>query len=486
MNELIEGPISLMYKIVSVMLSVVTSTVSFAATPPPMPQELADYEEYGIFTYYPSVPEALFLEGESIPPNHGLELRKALNELNKVTTIVLDSPGGDVYSALNMAGVIHDRSISTYVPANGNCASACSFMFLAGIDRFSDGKLGVHQFAPTKDRKENRSTTISQAQFTMSDLYAVLSPFEVPDFVIVKMFDTPADNMYYFTNRQLRKINRGEESSILDQVDNLMNIRDKFVVELADYLELEKKKNIQPVVTIKKPVQPSHVIKSDPLLAEIQRLLNLHGCNAGIADGVMGAKTREAMLRFAQATGNNIRVWGTRKQQIEGLKETPYSACIEIKKVTPKPAESQTSTTTKLSPNTSSYAKVSSREKLWGTWQAKQTCGNEVKRMEIRLLGGASQSFENSYTYNLESYSEEIVEVKVKKFLFTETKKEKRLVLIGKGTVTERLNDLVFAITQISSGKNGPSTNGRASINSARNFINAKTENCYYQLNRNN
>jgi len=302
-----------------------------AAGPPPVPPELTDYEEYGIFTYYPTVPEALFLEGEGIPPNHGLELRKALNELTKVTTIVLDSPGGDVYSALNMAGVIHDRSLNTYIPADSNCASACSFMFLAGRDRFSDGKLGVHQFAPAKDRKENSSTSIARAQFTMSDLYAVLSPFDVPDFVIVKMFDTPADEMYYFTNRQLRKINRGMESSVLDQVDKLLGVRDKFVIELAEYLAEQKEEKQLDVTKTEQPTQPipipTPVIKSDQLLAEIQNLLNMHGCAAGNTDGVMGANTRSAMMRFGNATGKNIAVWTDKDQQLAALKEIPFPAC---------------------------------------------------------------------------------------------------------------------------------------------------------------
>lgn len=296
-------------RIITAFVALSIASVLRAENPPTLPDELADHEEYGIFTYYPSIPEALFLEGETIPPNHGIELRKALNELYKVTTIVLDSPGGDVYSALNMAGVIHDRSLNTYIPAVSNCASACSFMFFAGQSRFADGQLGVHQFAPTKDRQESRSTSIAQAQFTMSDLYAVLSPFDVPDFVIVKMFDTPADDMYYFTKRQLGAINKGNETVVLDQVDTLITAKEKFIAEFAAYLETseqqKKQKTVGTEVTTKAPLlapMKPDIPRSDPLLAEIQNLLNKHGCQAGVADGLLGDNTRSALRRFASAS----------------------------------------------------------------------------------------------------------------------------------------------------------------------------------------
>ena len=39
---------------------------------------------------------------------------------------------------------------------DGNCASACSFMFFAGATRNVEGKLGVHQFF-LREEKERKS-----------------------------------------------------------------------------------------------------------------------------------------------------------------------------------------------------------------------------------------------------------------------------------------------------------------------------------------
>jgi len=50
-----------------------------------------------------------------------------------------------------MAEIIYDKGLKNYIPQQGindegNCASACSFMFFGGSTRIADGKLGVHQF----------------------------------------------------------------------------------------------------------------------------------------------------------------------------------------------------------------------------------------------------------------------------------------------------------------------------------------------------
>jgi membrane-bound ClpP family serine protease len=62
-----------------------------------------------------------------------------------VRTIRFDSPGGHVQAALQIADVIHDRGLDTYVPRF--CASACTLAFLAGKHRFlaPTAQLGFHQ-----------------------------------------------------------------------------------------------------------------------------------------------------------------------------------------------------------------------------------------------------------------------------------------------------------------------------------------------------
>lgn len=313
--------------------TLIVSTSFVSAGVPVLPAELDGVEQYGIFRYYPSVPEALYVQGDTIPSNHELELRKALNLLPKVNTIVLDSPGGDVYSALSMAGVINDKSLVTYVPLDGVCASACSFMFLAGANRFASGQLGVHQFAVKDDRKEDRSKSIAQAQFTMSDLYSVLASFDVPDFVIVKMFATPHSEMYYFTDRELDKISKGQEHPLNVSIENLLALRKTWVNELLAYVKSQENKNNQAAVDHageedKVPSSPSKRL-AKPEVAQLQRLLNEHGCKAGPEDGLSGNATRTAIQLFAKSAPATDFATLDTQEKIDVLRATPKPMCIQ-------------------------------------------------------------------------------------------------------------------------------------------------------------
>jgi membrane-bound ClpP family serine protease len=72
----------------------------------------------------------------------------ALAETPTVRFVYLDSPGGHIKAALEVAELIHSHNLDTYV--NRMCASACTIAFLAGHQRFvsETGRLGFHQALP--------------------------------------------------------------------------------------------------------------------------------------------------------------------------------------------------------------------------------------------------------------------------------------------------------------------------------------------------
>ena len=99
---------------------------------------------YGSFIHFDALPNALFFF-KAIEDEDSFEFRKALRN-HEIDTIVLASPGGKVFEGLQMAGIIYDRKITTYIPKLSDCVSACAFMFFAGDLKVASGELGVHQF----------------------------------------------------------------------------------------------------------------------------------------------------------------------------------------------------------------------------------------------------------------------------------------------------------------------------------------------------
>jgi hypothetical protein len=89
--------------------------------------------------------------------------------------VVLNSQGGDVLAALALGGQIRNAGLATAVQAydraaarfvhGGDCASACAFVFIGGVERtVADGaRVGVHQMYPRVRMADD--DTISDMQF---------------------------------------------------------------------------------------------------------------------------------------------------------------------------------------------------------------------------------------------------------------------------------------------------------------------------------
>jgi hypothetical protein len=73
------------------------------------------------------------------------QVNVALAEAPQARVVRLNSPGGHIKAALEIADMIRARNLDTYV--SRMCASACTIAFLAGHQRFATetARLGFHQ-----------------------------------------------------------------------------------------------------------------------------------------------------------------------------------------------------------------------------------------------------------------------------------------------------------------------------------------------------
>lgn len=156
-------------------------------------------ERIGAFVVSDNSQSAILLDGE-IGVGTPLEFRRALALRPNAKVVVLSSGGGLVASALIIADDIHARGLSTVVPSGARCFSACSFIFFAGSERLAEGELGVHQMWSEKPDP-------SGVQSTVSDILEVLTRFDTPTEVFTRMFRTPSEDMYVFTQAELDELN---------------------------------------------------------------------------------------------------------------------------------------------------------------------------------------------------------------------------------------------------------------------------------------
>ena len=131
-------------------------------------------------------------------------------------TVSLNSPGGSVFSALNIARAINSAGLNTSVPKGDECHSACSFIFLAGRERIADGILGVHQISGVDDP--------SLTQSAIGEIYEELVSFNTPSYLVSRMLRTLPEDMYIFTPEELERysINIRDYASQAGQVPQLL------------------------------------------------------------------------------------------------------------------------------------------------------------------------------------------------------------------------------------------------------------------------
>lgn len=112
----------------------------------------------------------------------------------------LDSPGGVVVSAIEMADEISKRKLSTYIAEGDSCASACSLIFFAGHDRLVKGRLGVHQM------DDGGRGTASALQFVLAKQLDAFQRFGIPWPITQKMLTTLPSDMYWIPEHEIAEL----------------------------------------------------------------------------------------------------------------------------------------------------------------------------------------------------------------------------------------------------------------------------------------
>ena len=251
---------------------------------------------YGSFLHTADVPNALFFFND-IEEYDSFELRRALRN-HEIEIVVLGSDGGSVLEGLNMAGIIYDRGITTYVPKlpkDMGCYSACAYMYFGGKTRQADGVLAVHQtgyYGSEADKSQRKVSEVQQnTQFTVSEIIGFLNEFETPPWVYEKMFRSR--DFYEFSKEEKARL-ASRENEIDPQ--NLYAIN-AFINSFFKYLDSldteEKNRNTETVGELS-----DEELKL--VILEIQKLLNAAGCNAGVEDGIWGRRTQAAAILFAK------------------------------------------------------------------------------------------------------------------------------------------------------------------------------------------
>ena len=119
---------------------------------------------------------ALLYISESIVKEDAKAFQDAIDKINterlhvKYDSVIMrDSRGGNVESAKKISRIIRKNKLSTVVPKNRYCNSACLYVFIGGICRMGLGQIGIHRgFSPYDFQ---RRITLDEATKITDKLY---------------------------------------------------------------------------------------------------------------------------------------------------------------------------------------------------------------------------------------------------------------------------------------------------------------------------
>ena len=124
-----------------------------------------------------------------------------------VKTVDLNSPGGSVFDALAISSKIRNFGWTTKVSSGHLCASSCPLVFAGGKKRIAEANsgIGVHQFFSFGEDTRSPSEAISGTQSTTARITRHLEAMKVDPQLWVHALDTPPQQLYYFSQDELKK-----------------------------------------------------------------------------------------------------------------------------------------------------------------------------------------------------------------------------------------------------------------------------------------
>lgn len=160
---------------------------------------------------------SIILKGE-IQPGDSEKLRGVLamapSSSDIFRTLVLNSPGGDVYEAFKLAEIVrlnlletgNARQLSATLQEGFVCASACFLVLVSGAKRIiytaGNGKVGLHRpyLSPSHYENADTRTVAAKQQEAMIKVRQYLTAEGIPQKLIDEMMNRSSKEVFWITH----------------------------------------------------------------------------------------------------------------------------------------------------------------------------------------------------------------------------------------------------------------------------------------------
>ena len=136
------------------------------------------------------------------------DLRKieAALRADRNAIVSFNSPGGNVYKAMDVGRLIRKLNLSTAQPRFQECASACSLAFLGGVQRYADpGAIGVHKSSFNPDIPMTAEEAVSAVQQGTADVMAYISEMGADPGLLALAFSYDSNDIRYLSGSEMAR-----------------------------------------------------------------------------------------------------------------------------------------------------------------------------------------------------------------------------------------------------------------------------------------
>ncbi|EJB03101.1 putative periplasmic protein [Rhizobium leguminosarum bv. trifolii WSM597] len=122
--------------------------------------------------------------------------------------VTFDSPGGNVVAAIRFGRALRLLNAKTIQIRAAECASACAFAFVGGVERFAQpGSIGVHRVSLSDDVAIDSQLAISTVQALTGEIIGYLTDMGVSPNLLQLSLSIDSSDIRYLTAAEMRDWN---------------------------------------------------------------------------------------------------------------------------------------------------------------------------------------------------------------------------------------------------------------------------------------
>jgi hypothetical protein len=160
----------------------------------------------------------LLVSGEFVADDRLDEFARAITEHGAIA-VIFDSPGGNLYSAMEHGRVLRSLQVGTLQLRNLLCASACSLAFLGGVQRYAEpGSIAVHRSFFSDEYTGGRDQAVADVQAITADVLAYLKEMDVDPELLQLAFQYDSSDMRFLSGSEMARmrVTTGNASASVD------------------------------------------------------------------------------------------------------------------------------------------------------------------------------------------------------------------------------------------------------------------------------